>query len=126
MGCRNGKCGTNFNRFNLEKARQLEVQRQRRRKQMTEELKSQQTVSNDEPAPGTLHVSIASDTPPYAEFIMQFFTYDHLPEHLQAISKPFTALAEHIMTLPRNQEQTVALRFLLQAKDAAVRAKIAT
>lgn len=60
------------------------------------------------------------------EFLMQFFAYQHLPEHLQKISKPFGDLAEWICnTLPRNPERTVALRKLLEAKDCAVRAKLA-
>ena len=59
------------------------------------------------------------------EPIMQFFAYKHLPVHLQAISAPFCALAESIVnTLPRNPERTVALRKLLEAKDAGVRAKL--
>ena len=59
------------------------------------------------------------------EPIMQYFTYAHLPEHLQAISKPFGDLAQNIVdTLPRNPERTVALRKLLESKDAAVRAKL--
>jgi hypothetical protein len=57
------------------------------------------------------------------EPITQFFTYAHLPRHLQAVSKPFADLANVILTtLPRNPERTVALRKLLEAKDAAVRA----
>ena len=60
------------------------------------------------------------------EHIMQFFAYAHLPEHLQAISRPFGQQAEWIVaTLPRNPERTVALRKLLEAKDAAVRAFLA-
>jgi hypothetical protein len=60
------------------------------------------------------------------EHISQFFAYAHLPPHLQAVSKPFGDLAEQIVTtLPRNPERTVALRKLLEAKDAAVRALIA-
>lgn len=59
------------------------------------------------------------------EHIMQFFTYSHLPPHLQEVSKPFSDLATSIMGLPRNPERTVALRKLLEAKDAAVRAKLA-
>lgn len=56
---------------------------------------------------------------------MQFFAYEHLPEHLQSISKPFAELAEHIYySLPINSERTEALRKLLEAKDCAVRAKI--
>jgi hypothetical protein len=60
------------------------------------------------------------------EPIMQFFSYGHLPDHLQRISRPFAELAERIVeTLPRNAERTVALRKLLEGKDAAVRAAIA-
>ena len=60
---------------------------------------------------------------PTTDPIMQFFAYAHLPEHLQAVSKPFGELAQHIVTtLPRNPERTVALRKLLEGKDAAVRA----
>jgi len=59
------------------------------------------------------------------ESIMQFFQFAHLPPHLQEISKPFGEMAEWIVqTLPRNPERTVALRKLLESKDAAVRAKL--
>lgn len=59
------------------------------------------------------------------EPIMQFFAYEHLPPHLQEASKPFGELAKFIVeTLPRNAERTVALRKLLESKDAAVRAKL--
>lgn len=60
------------------------------------------------------------------EHIMQFFAYAHLPTRLQVVSKPFGILAQEIVdTLPRNPERTVALRKLLEAKDAAVRALVA-
>lgn len=60
------------------------------------------------------------------EHILQFFAYSHLPPHLQAVSKPFGDMAQQIVdTLPRNPERTVALRKLLESKDAAVRALIA-
>jgi hypothetical protein len=60
------------------------------------------------------------------EHILQFFAYEHLPPHLQEVSKPFGDLARLIVgTLPRNPERTVALRKLLESKDAAVRAFIA-
>lgn len=70
------------------------------------------------------------------EPIMQYFAYEHLPPKLQAVSKPFCVLAQNIVgvtaqadtpdfPLPRNPERTVALRKLLEAKDAAVRAAIA-
>lgn len=58
--------------------------------------------------------------------IMQFFGYKHLPEHLQAVSSHFCDLAEHVdRTFPKNAETSTALRKLLEAKDAAVRAVIA-
>lgn len=59
------------------------------------------------------------------EPMLQFFKYDHLPEKLQTISKPFGELADNIVRqLPRNPERTVALRKLLEAKDCAVRAQL--
>lgn len=66
------------------------------------------------------------NTKPAPEHIMQFFAYEHLPEKLQAVSKPFGLLAQGIVdTVQRNPERTVALRKLLESKDAAVRAFIA-
>lgn len=60
------------------------------------------------------------------EQILQFFAWNHLPENLQTVSRPFSELAYWIVgTLPRNPERTVALRKLLESKDAAVRAAIA-
>jgi hypothetical protein len=74
-----------------------------------------------------------------SEPILQFFAYAHLPPDLQAVSKPFCELAHAIALgdnvpesgtctfgppLPRNPERTVALRKLLEAKDAAVRAML--
>lgn len=69
--------------------------------------------------------------------LLQFFAYEHLPPHLQLVSKPFHDLAHAIVNgdncaesgtvtigspLPANAERTVALRKLLEAKDCAVRA----
>lgn len=77
---------------------------------------------------------------PSVAHVLQFFEYKHLPGHLQMISKPFCELA-HAMAkgdnnpesgtctfggpLPDNPEKTVALRKLLEAKDAAVRTLLA-
>ena len=59
------------------------------------------------------------------EPMLQFFEYAHLPAHLQAISRPFGELAQHMVaTLPRNPERTAGLRKLLEAKDCAVRAQL--
>lgn len=55
--------------------------------------------------------------------LLQFFAYEHLPPHLQAVSKPFGDMALKLADeLPANPESTTALRKLLEAKDCAVRA----
>jgi len=65
---------------------------------------------------------------------MKFFEYAHLPDHLQAVSKPFHLLAWQIKKLPRtvdpeagmmahSDEIEMCLRKLLEAKDCAVRAR---
>ena len=55
--------------------------------------------------------------------MLQFFAYQHLPENLQEVSRPFCELARLIAReLPSNPERTTALRKLLEAKDCAVRA----
>ena len=55
--------------------------------------------------------------------VLNFFEYQHLPSHLQEISRPFAELAQQVAgRAPDNQETTIALRKLLEAKDAAVRA----
>jgi hypothetical protein len=57
--------------------------------------------------------------------VLHFFHYSHLPPALQATSRAFFLLAAHVInTVPRNAERTVALRKLLEAKDAAVRANL--
>ncbi len=50
------------------------------------------------------------------------FEYKHLPEHLQSVSMWFSALAQNLLSkLQDGPELSVALRKLLEAKDAAVR-----
>jgi ferritin-like protein len=57
--------------------------------------------------------------------LMQYFSYTHLPPHLQQASEGFARLAHWVDTeLPNNPEKTTALRKLLEAKDCAVRAMI--
>lgn len=57
--------------------------------------------------------------------ILRFFHYAHLPIILQSVSAPFCDLARTVVgKLPRNAERSVALRKLLEAKDAAVRANV--
>lgn len=61
----------------------------------------------------------------HEEKIMKFFKYEHLPDSLQVISKPFCLLAETMVdSLEPSAERTVALRKLLESKDAAVRAAL--
>jgi hypothetical protein len=56
---------------------------------------------------------------------MKFFKYDHLPEHLQKVSKPFGELAEKMnVELPDGAEKSAGLRKLLEAKDCMVRASM--
>lgn len=60
---------------------------------------------------------------PEPEPLLRFFEYKHLPEPMRSVSMRFHHLAGVIdSTIPRNPERTVALRKLLEAKDAAVRA----
>jgi hypothetical protein len=64
---------------------------------------------------------------PQAQAILQYFESDHLPKHLQEVSQPFGELAHKVaQCAPTNPETTVAIRKLLEAKDAAVRAMLST
>lgn len=59
------------------------------------------------------------------ERLLKWFDYSHLPAHLQEVSVPFHGLAWMICaTLKPGPERTVAMRKLLEAKDAAVRAAV--
>lgn len=62
-------------------------------------------------------------TRPHQE-ILKFFSFDHLKdEKLRSVSRSFAEQALVIVAeVPSNPERTVALRKLLEAKDAAVRA----
>ena len=62
---------------------------------------------------------------PATEALLRYFAWDHLPDRLQAVSKPFGDLAQALAeTLPAGPETTVALRKLLESKDCAVRAAL--
>lgn len=59
------------------------------------------------------------------ERMLTWFAYEHLPLALQEASKPFADLANNIaVNVTPGPERTVALRKLLEAKDAAVRATL--
>ena len=58
--------------------------------------------------------------------IMKYFKYDHLPSHLQAVSKPVGDLATEMdFTLQGGPEKSAGLRKLLEAKDCFVRSALA-
>lgn len=57
--------------------------------------------------------------------MLKWFACNHLPENLQRISEKFAILAEFICSdIQEGPERTVAMRKLLEAKDAAVRATV--
>jgi hypothetical protein len=77
---------------------------------------------------------------PSTKHVLQLFEYKHLPAKLGMVSKPFCELAHALVLgdnvpesgtitlcppLPENPETTVALRKLLESKDAAVRSALA-
>lgn len=57
--------------------------------------------------------------------ILRFFDFEHLPAELQDVSRPFAIMARGLEeSLPAGAEKSTALRKLLEAKDAAVRAAL--
>lgn len=68
-------------------------------------------------------------TGPVAEYLEhpleRFFEYDHLPDHLRTVSKPFSLLVSGMCaTLPDSTEKSAGMRKLLEAKDCFVRAAL--
>jgi hypothetical protein len=65
------------------------------------------------------------DYPKLGDDLMQFFAYEHLDAGQKRIAKGFHDFAEQMVRhLPKCPERTVALRKLLESKDAAVRATV--
>jgi hypothetical protein len=59
------------------------------------------------------------------EQMLKYFTFEHLPAHLQEVSKVFATAARKVVELiPPGPERTVCLRKLLEAKDCGVRASL--
>ena len=57
--------------------------------------------------------------------IMKYFAYEHLPAHLQEVSKPIGDLAQLMdSSITDGAEKSTGLRKLLEAKDCLVRAKL--
>ena len=80
-------------------------------------------MDENKPATPGFDDTMVEAAPPVRN-VLQFFRYNHLPPHLQPASKAFADLAVQVARGPQNPETTVALRKLLEAKDAAVRAVI--
>lgn len=62
-------------------------------------------------------------------YAKHLFAYKHLPDHLREVSEEFYTLAMYLFSEELNPhmnpvERTIALRSLLLAKDAAVRARV--
>jgi hypothetical protein len=83
-------------------------------------------IVDGEMTPGEVEaLSVALDGMRADDPILQFFAFRHLPDALRKVSVKFALLAANLVAqTPRNPERTVALRKLLEAKDAAVRAAI--
>jgi hypothetical protein len=80
-----------------------------------------------------------SEIHPGTQQVLRFFEYEHLPDRLQGVSRPFCELAYALAGGDNHEragtvttglgplsgaELTVALRKLLESKDAAVRAAL--
>lgn len=65
---------------------------------------------------------------PSQQELLQFFAFEHLPEHLQTVSSDCHDLAHdmanHLEGTAHGAELTAGLRHLLEAKDCFVRAAL--
>lgn len=60
-----------------------------------------------------------------AHDMLKHFKYEHLPAHLQEVSRSICEVAREMdAILPDCAEKTAGLRKLLEAKDCLVRAKL--
>jgi len=74
------------------------------------------------------HIAISSDLLKSSFPTLAYFKYEHLPERLQDISKPFSVLAYKVaLDFHKNEnaepiQAGLSIQYLLEAKDCAVRA----
>jgi len=66
-----------------------------------------------------------ADIHPATAAILRHFRYEHLPPHLQQVSKPFSDLAHQLAETLTGPEVTRALGDLFNAKNWAVCARLA-
>lgn len=59
---------------------------------------------------------------PATQHLLDLFAYEHLPAHLQNVSRPLADMARELAdSLNDGPEKTTGLRKLLEAKDCFVR-----
>ncbi|MFZ3569410.1 hypothetical protein ACNYS0_20890 [Streptomyces sp. BH034] len=63
---------------------------------------------------------MAAEIHPATQAVLRHFSYDHLPAHLQEVSKPFHDLAHDLAGKLSGPELTTALGHLFDAKNWAV------
>lgn len=63
---------------------------------------------------------------PATAAVLRHFAYDHLPAHLQEVSRPFHDLAHQLADTVSGPELTTALGHLFNAKNWAVVAALST
>jgi hypothetical protein len=61
---------------------------------------------------------------PAVASLLKFFAYEHIPPHLQQVSKPIGDLAHQCAEAFEGPELAAGLRKLLEAKDCMVRAAL--
>lgn len=74
------------------------------------------TAAAEAPAVKSYHPAVAD--------VLGHFAYEHLPAHLQAVSKPICELAHQMALQLDGPQLTIGLQDLLRAKDAFVRAAV--
>lgn len=68
---------------------------------------------------------MSNPSTPHSNPIMTFFSYEHLPPPMQAVSKPLHDVAVQMANhLSPSAEVSAGLRKLLEAKDCFVRAAL--
>lgn len=100
---------------------------------IVEKIMAQQALVPEPETPERIHTTPFPNRPApqpsatnaHEERMLKWFTYDHLPANLQTVSAPWCELAVLVShQLKSGPERTVALRKLLEGKDAAVRAAL--
>ena len=79
---------------------------------------------HDEPVVRTplIYEEMVAERNYYPSEILKYFAWQHLPPVLADVSQRFHKLATQVdVRMPESEEKQVALRKLLEAKDAAVR-----